>query len=39
MVLVKVVCNGEDLTEGKGTLISLDDVRELENGGFTVIIL
>lgn len=40
MVKARVLFNGEDLTNGKGTLISLNDVREIEaQKGFTVVIM
>lgn len=39
MALVKVLCNGEDLTDGKGTLVSLTDIREIESQGFSVVFM
>lgn len=39
MVLVKLVFKGEDLTEGKGTLIDYSSVREIEAQGFVVEII
>jgi len=39
MALVKVLCNGEDLTQGKGTVINLADVRKIEQQGFAVVIM
>lgn len=40
MTLVKILCNGEDLTDGKGVYISLDTIREIEKeNGFSVVIL
>lgn len=39
MALVKVYSNGEDLTAGKGTLIELSKLREIESMGFAVEII
>lgn len=39
MALVKVLCNGEDLTQGEGTVINLADVRKIEQQGFAVVIM
>lgn len=39
MALVKVFVNGEDLTDGEGTLIELSKLREIESMGFAVEII
>lgn len=40
MALVKVLYNGKDLTDGKGTLVALEDIKEIEaQKGFTVVIM
>lgn len=37
MVKVKIYFNGEDLTNGKGTIIYLSAVREIERQGLVVV--
>ena len=39
MVLAMIFAKGEDLTAGKGTLIYIDSVREIESMGFSVVIV
>lgn len=39
MALVKILYKGEDLTEGNGTLISLADIREIEQSGLQVVFM
>ena len=38
MAKVKIYFNGEDLTEGKGTMINLTAVREIERQGLVVVL-
>ena len=38
MAKVKIYFRGEDLTDGKGTVISLTAVREIESQGLVVVL-